>query len=224
MNDAAQEKRLSAIRAAFGCTDEIARVVDSLTQLVHTDPEGTIIWAGDTLPYVFLLIEGRAQAVVYSAQGQLVLLDTYAAGDIFGEVDVVGTTSAWDQVIAVTPVDSGRLRQQDFVMLLESHPSLAMAVLRQVTARLSRTARRMIERTTLSATGRIYAELLRQANEADGRTVRPLPTMSELALIVQSTRETVSRTINDLERRGYITRDKDALMIVAPHRVQELII
>ena len=67
-------------------------------------------------------------------------------------------------------------------------------------------ARRMVERTTLSATGRIYAELLRQANEADGRTIRPLPTMSELALIVQSTRETVSRTINDLERRGYIDR------------------
>lgn len=224
MNDAAQERRLSAIRAAFGCSDDIARVVDGLTQLVHTDPEGTVIWAGNEVPYVFLLIEGRAQAVVYSAQGQLVLLDTYAAGDIFGEVDVVGTTTAWDQVIAVTPVESGRLRQQDFVMLLESHPSLAMAVLRQVTARLSRTARRMIERTTLSATGRIYAELLRQAGEGDGRTIRPVPTMSELALIVQSTRETVSRTINDLERRGYITRDKDALMIVAPHRVQELII
>lgn len=224
MNDAAQEKRLSAIRAAFGCSDEIARVVDGLTQLVHTDPDGTILYAGESAPYVFLLLQGRAQAVVYSAQGQLVLLDTYAEGDLFGEVDIVGTTTAWDQVIAVTAVDSGRLRQQDFVMLLESHPSLAMAVLRQVTARLSRTARRMVERSTLSATGRIYAELLRQAGEGDGRTIRPVPTMTELALIVQSTRETVSRTINDLERRGYITRDKDALMIVAPHRVQELII
>lgn len=224
MNDAAQDKRLSAIRAAFGCTEDIARVVDGLTQLVHTDPEGTILWSGESAPFVFLLIEGRAQAVVYSAQGQLVLLDTYAAGDLFGEVDMVGSATPWDQIIAVTPVDSGRLRQQDFVLLLESHPSLAMAVLRQVTARLSRTARRMVERSTLSATGRIYAELLRQANEADGRTIRPVPTMSELALIVQSTRETVSRTINDLERRGYISRDKDALMIVAPHRVQELII
>ncbi|MFM5915189.1 MAG: Crp/Fnr family transcriptional regulator [Chakrabartia godavariana] len=224
MNDAAQEKRLSAIRAAFACSDEIARVIDGLTQLVHTDPDGTILYAGESAPYVFLLLQGRAQAVVYSAQGQLVLLDTYAEGDLFGEVDIVGTTTAWDQVIAVTAVDSGRLRQQDFVMLLESHPSLAMAVLRQVTARLSRTARRMVERSTLSATGRIYAELLRQAGEGDGRTIRPVPTMTELALIVQSTRETVSRTINDLERRGYITRDKDALMIVAPHRVQELII
>lgn len=224
MNDITPEQRLSAICAAFGCTPDIANVIDGLTQLVRTEPEGTIIWSGESVPYVFLLIEGRAQAVVYSAQGQLVLLDTYAAGDIFGEVDMVAATHSWEQVIAVTQVDAGRLRQQDFVMLLENHPSLAMAVLRQITSRLSRTARRMVERTTLSATGRIYAELLRQAGEGDGRTIRPLPTMSELALIVQSTRETVSRTINDLERRGYITRDKEALMIVAPHRVQELII
>ena len=93
-----------------------------------------------------------------------------------------------------------------------------------MSSRIIARSRRMIERTTLSATGRIYAALLRQAGEGDGRTIRPVPTMTELALIVQSTRETVSRTINDLERRGYITRDKDALMIVAPHRVQELII
>lgn len=224
MNDITPEQRLSAICATFGCTPDIAKVIDGLTQLVRTEPEGTIIWSGDSVPYVFLLIEGRAQAVVYSAQGQLVLLDTYAAGDIFGEVDMVAATHSWDQVIAVTQVDAGRLRQQDFVMLLENHPSLAMTVLRQITSRLSRTARRMVERTTLSATGRIYAELLRQASEGDGRTIRPIPTMSELALIVQSTRETVSRTINDLERRGYITRDREALMIVAPHRVQELII
>ena len=162
--------------------------------------------------------------MVYSSQGQLVLLDTYAPGDLFGDLHDVEGASTADEVIAVTHIEAGRIRQQDFVTLLENHPALALAVLRQVTARLSRTARRMVERTTLSATGRIYAELLRQARAQDGRTISPVPTMTELALIVQSTRETVSRTINDLERRGYITRDKDAMMIIAPHRVEELII
>lgn len=220
----AEDKRLATIRAAFGCPDDIARIIDGLAQLVQSEPEGTILWAGQATPFVFLLIEGRAQAVVYSAQGQLVLLDTYAPGDLFGELHDVDGVSSGDEVIAVTHVEAGRIRQQDFVVLLENHPALALAVLRQVTARLSRTARRMVERTTLSATGRIYAELLRQARAQDGRTISPVPTMTELALIVQSTRETVSRTINDLERRGYISRDKDAMMIVAPHRVEELII
>lgn len=224
MGGVAEDKRLATIRAAFGCAEDVARIIDSLAQLVKSEPEGTILWAGQAAPYVFLLIEGRAQAVVYSSQGQLVLLDTYAPGDLFGDLHDVEGASTADEVIAVTQVEAGRIRQQDFVTLLENHPALALAVLRQVTARLSRTARRMVERTTLSATGRIYAELLRQARAQDGRTISPVPTMTELALIVQSTRETVSRTINDLERRGYITRDKDTMMIIAPHRVEELII
>jgi CRP/FNR family transcriptional regulator, cyclic AMP receptor protein len=48
-------------------------------------------------------------------------------------------------------------------------------------------------------------------------------TLSTFALHVQSTRETVSRTISALEKRGIIKRDGDALTVVAPHRLEELI-
>jgi DNA-binding IclR family transcriptional regulator len=48
--------------------------------------------------------------------------------------------------------------------------------------------------------------------------------LSKLAVRVHSTRETVSRTINALERRGLIRRDGDALFIVAPQRLEEMIV
>ncbi|MGQ4828612.1 helix-turn-helix domain-containing protein [Enterococcus faecalis] len=41
---------------------------------------------------------------------------------------------------------------------------------------------------------------------------------------MDSTRETVSRTIGDLERRGIITREDDGLRVIAPHRLEELIV
>ena len=47
--------------------------------------------------------------------------------------------------------------------------------------------------------------------------------LSEFALQVQSTRETVSRAINALEKRGIIRRDEQGLTVVAPHRLEELI-
>jgi len=61
------------------------------------------------------------------------------------------------------------------------------------------------------------------AQMGDGRSIRPAPVLSALALRVQSTRETVSRAVNALERRGIIRRDADGLTIVAPQRLQELI-
>jgi len=47
--------------------------------------------------------------------------------------------------------------------------------------------------------------------------------LSQFALQVQSTRETVSRAINALEKRGIIRRDEHGLRVVAPHRIEELI-
>jgi predicted transcriptional regulator len=48
--------------------------------------------------------------------------------------------------------------------------------------------------------------------------------LTSLAVRVNSTRETVSRSINALERRGIIRREADTLIIVAPHRLEEMIV
>ena len=70
----------------------------------------------------------------------------------------------------------------------------------------------------------MHAELLRQAREGPDLTIRPGPVLSDLALRVSTTRETASRAVNALERRGIIRRDADALVVVAPHRLEELIL
>jgi len=53
--------------------------------------------------------------------------------------------------------------------------------------------------------------------------IEPVPVLSVLALTVQSTRETVSRTLNDLVKRGIVRREPHRLVVVAPHRLEELI-
>ncbi len=68
----------------------------------------------------------------------------------------------------------------------------------------------------------IHAELLRLARLGDGRTIRPPPVLAALATRVNSTRETVSRTINALERRGLIRRDAKQIVIVSPRALEEL--
>jgi len=81
----------------------------------------------------------------------------------------------------------------------------------------------MLETALLSATGRIAAELLRQSRASSDGVIRPLPVWSELAVIVQSTRETVSRTVSSLEKRGLVSRTEGGLAVIAAHRLEELI-
>ena len=89
--------------------------------------------------------------------------------------------------------------------------------------RLAALRQRMLDNTLLSATGRICAELKRLAEASDDGVIRPLPVFAELAQRVQSTRETVSRTVSRLERRGVVQRTDGGLAVVAMHRLEELI-
>jgi len=95
---------------------------------------------------------------------------------------------------------------------------------RLLTARLRQATARLYERAALSSVGRVHAELLRQARLGAGLAITPAPVLADLALIAATTRETASRAVNALERRGIIRRDGDALVVVAPHRLEEMIL
>ena len=91
--------------------------------------------------------------------------------------------------------------------------------------RIQHTSQRMFELSAWSATGRIYSELLRIATPgADGTAlvIEPTPSMTELAARVNSTRETVSRTVNDLRRRGLLRKTNTGLELIDPGQLDRL--
>jgi CRP-like cAMP-binding protein len=80
---------------------------------------------------------------------------------------------------------------------------------------------RMAARSTLSAPGRVHAELMRLAGP-DHRIVPP-PKVTALALNANTSRETASRAISALERRGVISRSDRHMTIVAPRMLEDMV-
>jgi CRP/FNR family transcriptional regulator, cyclic AMP receptor protein len=225
MDSPATQDRLKLIMSAFKCGADVAHAIDARANYVNHPAQATIFINGDDNEHACMLMAGRAQAVSYSATGQIILLYTYAPGDVFGEGAALGTggvSGAGSQVITTSKSEIGHFSNAVFVALIEQYSAVALAVTRLLTQRLGQTTQRMIESATLSTPGRINAELLRQARlSADGKTIKPAPILSEFALLVQSTRESVSRTINQLEKRGIIQRSPEGLVIIAPHRLED---
>lgn len=212
------------VAQAFDCADALAAVVASKATNRHYEPRSTILRAGDPSAHVYLVIEGHAQAIAISADGRTVLVQDFHPGDLFGETAALSSGINEEDVIAYNDVDASIFRNDIFIGLIETYSNVALAVSRLVVARLNRTTRRLVEGVTLSASGRVYAELLRQSRRSGDITeIRPLPKISEFAMLVQSTRETVSRAINLLERKGIIARESDCLIIIAPHRLEDMI-
>ena len=211
------------IAATFGCTSDLATTIAAKARPRHYPARATIIERGGAFDHVQLVVEGHARMLAFSIDGRVVVVENFQRGDLFGEGSLFGANSAADEIAAVDTVEAAVFETPEFLGLMTNYSSIALAISRLLVARLNTTTRRMVEGATLSANGRIHAELLRQARTSPDLTIRPAPVLSTFALTVQSTRESVSRAINALQKRGIIRRDGDGLTVVAPHRLEELI-
>jgi len=108
--------------------------------------------------------------------------------------------------------------------ILSENRELTHAINKDLARRLDLMMRRLVEALTLSARGRVCAELIRLSSpigiEPTQQIIRPNPVFVELALRVSSTRETVSRTISALQKKGIILREPGALVIPNPERLK----
>lgn len=212
------------IQAAFGCPAEVTERIGARAADRRYASRAVILRQGDEAGETVLMVEGLAHALVYGADGQVVLLQAYASGDLFGAVAQPLPTPHEADVVAVDEVRAALFAALDFLALIESHASVGLAVSRQLLKQLRATAGRMVEQITVSASGRVHAELLRMARLGDGFAVRPAPVLSAMAVRIHSTRETVSRAVSALERRGIVRREDDALIIVAPQRLEAMVV
>jgi CRP/FNR family transcriptional regulator, cyclic AMP receptor protein len=211
------------IEHAFGCGTRLTEVIATRATYRAYLPREAMVASDAIIRNAFLMIEGQAREFATALDGRQLLVQEFVPGDLFGEGAILGEHMATEEVLAITRVDAGLFSASDLVNLIENYSCVAIAFSRLLTQRLRQTRRRMVEGVTLSAAGRIHAELLRQGRGSASWTIAPAPVLAEFAMTVQSTRETVSRTISQLERRGIIRRADGMLTIVAPHRLEDLI-
>lgn len=168
------------------------------------------------------MIAGEAREMAYGRNGQSLLLHHVKPHDLFGAIFSDETGAAPAQVTAILPTSTAQIKSSTMIQLIECYPNVAVGITRQLVRRLDETRRRVVEETMLSAAGRVCAELSRRSAATSDNIVRPMPVFADLAITVNSTRETVSRTVSKLEARGIVRRVANGLQIVALHRLDEM--
>lgn len=213
----AEDNICGLLGRVFGCSLELAAQIRLRGKIRGYEVRATIVLRDDHVSTLYVVVTGRAHAIVCSVDGQAVLLHEYRSGDFFG-----AARSPAD-VIVVEALSAFLLDGGVLALLAEQHGCIGLALFKLEVDRHQQTASRMYEYAALSAVGRVYKELLRQAQQNADLTIRPAPILADLALRVSTTRETASRAVNALKRRGIIRGDRASLTVVAPHRLEELI-
>jgi CRP-like cAMP-binding protein len=171
-------------------------------------PAGATIVAedevGDTL---YILCEGQAKLAIFGENGREITLAIIRPGDFFGEASLCDGQPHAASVVGLSATSFLALPREALLAHLRSRPQTALRLCAELSSRL-RVADSMIANLALyDVEARLVRTLIRLAREdgesrEDGLLLRRRPTQQDLANMVGSCRETVSRTYAMLVRRG----------------------
>ncbi|GJI92706.1 Crp/Fnr family transcriptional regulator [Duganella hordei] len=177
--------------------------------------------SGDSLLF---LLQGQLQVVDITEDGRAIGLRMLAPGDFFGEIAVINGTMRSASVVATTPVLIALLPRATALHLFSHSPSVANQMLRFLAAKVQRDSEFRALLSIHNTAKRIYSflELVKEKKSDDIEVVENLPTHQDIANMINTSRETVTRTLLTLVQQGIIKKGTHRLIIVNPEALQKL--
>lgn len=202
---------------------DVARLLKSL-EVRSYGPREIVMGEGEPCRGFFVLRGGRARIFRTGTDGREQILRLLAPGDTFGEVPVFDGGPNPATVEAIEASEALFVPTPAFLDVVARHPEVAFALLRHFARRL-RSFTELVEQISLQTVqNRIARYLYLTAREegietSEGYIVPRTITQQDLAALVGSVREVVSRTLKVMEddglvevrRKEFLVRDLDAL-------------
>ncbi len=182
------------------------------------EKDALIVGAEDPGDALFVVAAGKVKVVLYGESGREVILSVLRDGDFFGEMSLLDNQPRSANVRAIEPTRALVLSRDTFHQTLQRAPQVAIAVLGEMSRRLRRADESIGNLALLDVYGRVARFLLDLAKHdgvtrEDGTEIRERPTQQHIAAMVGTSRETVSRALNEFQRRGLIAMDGKTILL-----------
>ena len=181
--------------------------------------EEFIVRHGEEGDAMYLILKGSVKLTIFNENGKVMVLSNLREGDFFGELSLLDSQSRSCTVIAGTDCELFILTRKLFFTFIEERPALAFNMLKELTVRL-RKANNRIESLAVSdvykRTVQVLYEIADDTGEITdkGYVFENLPTHEELAHIVGTTRESVSRVMASIKKAGLIEYLEDRKVLL----------
>jgi CRP-like cAMP-binding protein len=178
---------------------------------VRTRAAGAILVSQDEPgDAMFLIAEGRVRIALFGENGRELTLSTLTRGDFFGEMSLLDGRPRSANVVAVEDTALLVLTRDALLDHLRSHPQTALNLLGEMSRRLRRADETIANLALHDVHRRLVRTLERLAREEpsggeespEGLVLRRRPTQQDLANMIGSCRETISRAFTAMIRQG----------------------
>ena len=177
---------------------------------------------GDSM---FVIMSGRVKVVIFGENGREVTLSILRPTDSFGEMSLFDGAVRSANCVAIEPTTLLVLSREDLMKHIQTHPRTSLNLLGEMARRLRRADETIAQLALCDVNERLIHRLVGLAREEgaespDGLVVRRRPTQQELANMIGSCRETISRAFNQLARDGLII-PRGRSLVVTPALIEK---
>lgn len=184
-----------------------------------TYPEGAVLFLEKQEPRgVFVLCAGEVKLSISSSGGKTLILRIAKPGEVLGLMATISGVPYEVTAETIRPCQVAYIRRDDFLRFVEKHSEACQGVIRQMTS-LYQGACSQLRTVGLSASApeklaRLLLDWSADSEETEeGRKVRLPLTHEEIAALIGTTRETVTRTLSEFKNNHFVARHGSNLMI-----------
>ncbi len=203
--------------------DEMSQVKNALI-IQRYKRRDTIIQKGTVNHSLLFLLSGNIQVIDLTDQGHVTELSLLSPGNYFGEIALINNTAHTSSVIALNEALIAFLPGKVALHLFSHSPSVCQQIQRHIAQKVLRNQQFRNILSISNTSRRIFSFLIlmKQKNAEKQELVENFPTHQEIANIINTSRETVTRTLLTLAQQGIIKKDSHRLIITKPDALLKL--
>jgi len=183
----------------------------------------TVFSEGDPGNGFYVVASGKVKIFKLSVDGKEQILHIFGPGEPFGEVPVFEGRRFPAHAIALEESSFVFFPRTAFIELIGNNPSLALNMLAVLSRRLRRFAALVDDLSLKEVPARLAAHLLYLSKEQDDAdSVRLDIPKGQLAALLGTIPETLSRILNKMTKQGFIEGDGPRIRILDRETLTEL--
>lgn len=216
---------LQKIPLLAGVSAETLTQLAATLQLRSVDRGQHVLHKGSIGDHLLFLLSGRLQAVDMTEDGREIGLSFLTVGDYFGELSIIDGLPRSASVVACETSLIAFLPRTHALALIYNNPLVAERLLKRMASTIRSAANYRTILGIPNAFQRVFALLNQFAKIAPGGLVviEKMPTQQEIAIMVNTSRETVSRAIHILIQKGVVEKDMRRLIVRQPEALRKAV-
>ncbi len=197
--------------------DEILAALADAAAARRYKARETIFHEGDPGDALLIVAEGAVKVFVTSVEGKEMVMATMTRPDTLGELALLDGGPRSASAVALQPTTTVSIAGRAFLDLLKKHPQLLEEFHRSLGTRLRHVLEQASDLVFLDLAGRTAKLLLSLVGDGNDNVEAALQvTQGDLARMVGGARPTVNQILKSFEARGYISFDKNKVVVRDP--------